>query len=70
MPCATARFRSFYRELDPSGRTMTIDHYRYDISLLQAEFSTTQALDRPVHGHLFVRAGDPRETSIFAVRSR
>src|SRR6267154_2307671 len=24
--------------------------YRYDISILQAEFSTTQVLDRPVHG--------------------
>jgi hypothetical protein len=27
--------------------------YRYDISILQAEFSTTQVLDRPVHGRLF-----------------
>jgi hypothetical protein len=26
--------------------------YRYDISILQAEFSTTQVLDRPVHGRL------------------
>jgi hypothetical protein len=26
---------------------------RYDISILQAEFSTTQVLDRPVHGRLF-----------------
>src|SRR5258708_9154073 len=25
----------------------------YDISILQAEFSTTQVLDRPVHGRLF-----------------
>jgi hypothetical protein len=27
--------------------------YRYDISILQAEFSTTQVLDRPVHGRVF-----------------
>ena len=27
--------------------------YRYDISILQSEFSTTQVLDRPVHGRLF-----------------
>ena len=27
--------------------------YRYAISILQAEFSTTQVLDRPVHGRIF-----------------
>ena len=27
--------------------------YRYDISILQAEFSLTQMLDRPAHGRLF-----------------
>ena len=27
--------------------------YRYDISILQAEFSLTHVLDRPVHGRLF-----------------
>ena len=27
--------------------------YRYDLSVLQAEFSLTQVLDRPVHGRLF-----------------
>src|SRR3984893_5244745 len=27
--------------------------YRYDISILQAEFSLTQGLDRPVHGRMF-----------------
>ena len=27
--------------------------YRYDISILQAEFSLTQVLDRPEHGRLF-----------------
>jgi hypothetical protein len=27
--------------------------YRYDISILQAEFATTQVLDRPVHGRVF-----------------
>src|SRR5439155_16273133 len=28
--------------------------YRYDISILQAEFSLTQVLDRPAHGRLFL----------------
>jgi hypothetical protein len=28
-------------------------NYRYDVSILQAEFSLTQVLDRPVHGRLF-----------------
>jgi hypothetical protein len=27
--------------------------YRYDISILQAEFSLTQVLDRPIHGRMF-----------------
>lgn len=27
--------------------------YRYAISILQAEFSLTQVLDRPVHGRMF-----------------
>jgi hypothetical protein len=27
--------------------------YRYDLSVLQAEFSLRQVLDRPVHGRLF-----------------
>ena len=27
--------------------------YRYDVSILQAEFSLTQVLDRPEHGRLF-----------------
>ena len=27
--------------------------YRYDLSILQAEFSLTQVLDRPVHGRIF-----------------
>src|ERR1700680_253230 len=27
--------------------------YRYDLSILQAEFSLTQVLDRPLHGRLF-----------------
>src|SRR6202008_3841730 len=27
--------------------------YRYDVSILQAEFSLTQVLDRPMHGRLF-----------------
>ena len=28
--------------------------YRYEISILQAEFSLTKVLDRPLHGRLFV----------------
>jgi hypothetical protein len=27
--------------------------YRCDVSIVQAEFSTTQVLDRPVHGRVF-----------------
>jgi hypothetical protein len=27
--------------------------YRYALSILQAEFSLTQVLDRPVHGRMF-----------------
>ena len=34
----------------PADRTAG---HRYDISILQAEFSLTQVLDRPVHGRLF-----------------
>ena len=29
--------------------------YRYDISILQAEFSLTQVLDRPLTGRVFLR---------------
>jgi hypothetical protein len=35
--------------------------YRYDISILQAEFSTTQVLDRPLTGRVFLPAGDRRQ---------
>jgi hypothetical protein len=38
--------------------------YRYDISILQAEFSLTQVLDRPVAGRVFfeeVIRSDQRE---------
>jgi hypothetical protein len=35
--------------------------YRYDISIVQAEFATTHVLDRPVHGRVFLRAGDLRK---------
>jgi hypothetical protein len=38
--------RKFLKSLRKTG-------YRYDISILQAEFSLTQVLDRPVHGRLF-----------------
>src|SRR5215831_12945042 len=38
-----------------SGRTMlSWDSYRYDISILQAEFSTTQVLDCPVHDRVLL----------------
>jgi hypothetical protein len=35
--------------------------YRYDISVLQAEFSLTQMLDRPVSGRVFFEQGHPRQ---------
>ena len=35
--------------------------YRYDVSILQAEFSLTQVLDRPLTGPDLLRGGDPRE---------
>ena len=35
--------------------------YRYDLSILQAEFSLTQVLDRPVTGRRLLRGSDPRE---------
>jgi len=35
--------------------------YRYDLSILQAEFSLTQVLDRPVTGRLLSRGDHPRE---------
>jgi hypothetical protein len=36
--------------------------YRYQISILQAEFSLTQVLDRPVTGRVFFRGSDPGES--------
>ena len=35
--------------------------YRYDVSILQAEFSLTQVLDRPLTGPHLLRGGHPRE---------
>ena len=35
--------------------------YRYDVSILQAEFSLTQVLDRPLCWPCLLRGGDPRE---------
>src|SRR6516165_763001 len=51
--------------------------YGYDISILQAEFSTTQVLDRPVHGRLFFEQvirenldlGRPQEVRLIFKRS-
>src|SRR6267378_964516 len=50
--------------------------YRYDISILQAEFSLTQVLDRPVHGRLFFEQvirenldlGRPQEVRLIITR--
>jgi hypothetical protein len=35
--------------------------YRWQLSVHQAEFSTTMALDRPLTGRIFSRAADPRQ---------
>src|SRR5271166_956488 len=35
--------------------------YRYDLSILQAEFSLTQMLDKPVSGREFLRTSHPRQ---------
>jgi hypothetical protein len=35
--------------------------YRWQLSVKQAESSTTMALDRPLAGRSFLRAGDPRQ---------
>jgi hypothetical protein len=35
--------------------------YRYDVSILQSEFSLTQVLDRPLSGRVFFERSDPRE---------
>ena len=35
--------------------------YRYDLSILQAEFSLTQVWDRGVHGPVLLRGSHPRE---------
>jgi hypothetical protein len=51
--------------------------YRYDISILQAEFSLTQVLDRPTHGRLFFEQvirenldlGRPEEVQLIFNRS-
>jgi hypothetical protein len=43
--------------------------YRYDISILQAEFSTTQVLDRPVHGRLFFEQGSARTSTSVGPRN-
>jgi hypothetical protein len=49
-----ALLRKWLRQLPhPFTGSDRLAGYRYDISILQAEFSLTQALDRPVHGRLF-----------------
>jgi hypothetical protein len=49
-----ALLRKWLRQLPhPFTRADRKAGYRYDISILQAEFSLTQVLDRPVHGRLF-----------------
>ena len=37
----------------PTRRPIRPQGYRYDISVLQAEFSLTQVLDRPLTGRIF-----------------
>ena len=44
--------------------------YRYDISILQAEFSLTQVLDQPRTGRDVLRGSDPRESGHRPARSR
>ena len=44
--------------------------YRYDISILQAEFSLTQVLDQPAHGRLFFEQINARRISIWAARTK
>jgi hypothetical protein len=49
-----ALLRKWLRRLPhPFTRTDRAAGYRYDISILQAEFSLTQVLDRPVTGRIF-----------------
>jgi hypothetical protein len=49
-----ALLRKWLRRLPhPFTRADRQAGYRYDVSILQAEFSTTQVLDRPVQGRLF-----------------
>src|SRR5262249_61256872 len=38
--------------------------YRYAISILQAEFSLTQVLDRPVHGPMFFEEASPENLEL------
>jgi hypothetical protein len=42
--------------------------YRYDISILQAEFSLTQVLDRPVSGRVFFEHARPQQSRCRAPR--
>ncbi|MBI5423483.1 MAG: hypothetical protein HZA32_05310 [Opitutae bacterium] len=49
-----ALFRKWLRRLPhPFTRADRAAGYRYDLSILQAEFSLTQVMDRPVTGRLF-----------------
>ena len=49
-----ALFRKWLRRLPhPFSREDRAAGYRYDLSILQAEFSLTQVLDRPVTGRVF-----------------
>ena len=47
--------------LTPSRPRIAQAGYRYDISILQAEFSLTQVLDRPLHRPRLLRGSHPRE---------
>lgn len=49
-----ALLRKWLRRLPhPFTRADRAAGYRYDVSILQAEFSLTQVLDRPVTGRIF-----------------
>ena len=62
-PKIDALVRKWLRRLPhPFTRPDRRAGYRYAVSILQAEFTLTQVLDRPATGRAFFRTGDPRES--------
>jgi hypothetical protein len=55
-PCTSRRYALLRRWLARLPHPFTVQDceagYRYDLSMLQAEFSLTQVLDRPLHGRI------------------